>query len=442
MLTNGPSLPLPGAGDDGTPSGQTASWIGDAAVASDGGDFGPVCSDCGDGTCGVCDACRHRGTGIFDRGCCHDLWSDLHSHHRIWAQTDYLIWWAKGQNLPPLVTTSPVGTPQNQAGVLPESATTSILYGNEYVDKQSRNGARINFGYWLIDGEYLGIEGQYFQLAQQTSNFFSNTAQNPILARPFTNVDPSLGVPTQDSALVSYPGFSVGGVPGDLTGSINVATTSNIQGAGALFRGLIWVDFTSQRRLDWLAGYRYFRLGDSVEINDQFTVSSGLLNANFASLDIFRARNAFNGGDFGLKFQQYWNRTSFEFVGKIALGQNSERVYINGFNTVTTLGQTVTNVGGFLTQPTNIGKYNRDVFAILPEANFNLRYDVTCNLRLTAGYSFIYMNRVQRAGDAIDTTVNPTQIGGTLSGEARPAFVVHDTTFWVQGINAGFEYRW
>ena len=59
------------------------------------------------------------------------------------------------------------------------------------------------------------------------------------------------------------------------------------------------------------------------------------------------------------------------------------------------------------------------------------------------GYTFIYINRVQRSGDAIDTTVNPTQInGGTLVGQASPAFAYHDSGFWIHGVNAGFEYRW
>ncbi len=99
-------------------------------------------------------------------------------------------------------------------------------------------------------------------------------------------------------------------------------------------------------------------------------------------------------------------------------------------------------MGGLLTQPTNIGTYKRDVFAVLPEANVNLRFDITRNLRATMGYTYIYTNRVQRSGDAIDLNVNPTQIGGTLDGPAQPAFAFRDTPFWVHGVSAGLEYRW
>jgi len=398
--------------------------------------------------------CGPNGCGLgHPHGPFLDLWGDVHAHRRIWFSLDYLSFWAKGDQVPALVTTSPLGTPQTEAGRLPESATTSILFGGNRLDTDQRNGARINLGYWLVDGEFLGVEGGYFALQQANTQF--NAAStftegvppvDQILARPFTNVDPLLPSPQSDAALVAFPGMTLLNTQGQLSGAIDIRTTSNIQGANADFRRLIWIDFTSQRRLDLLLGYRFFRLDDSVTINDQstFVPNSGVLNTlNFTSQDQFAARNIFNGGELGLKFQQYCCRFQLELIGKVAFGNNREVVNINGSNTLTTLGQTAVNVGGLLAQPSNIGQYQRDVFAILPEANVNLKYDLTRNLRATAGYSFIYMNRVQRSGSAIDTTLNPTQInGGTLNGQASPSFAWNDTTFWVHGVSAGFEYRW
>ncbi len=378
----------------------------------------------------------------------NDLWTEVHAHRRTYVEVDYLSFWAKGNFVPPLVTTSPVGTPQSQAGVLPVSATTAILFGDTRLDTQQRNGARINFGYWLIDGEFLGIEGQYFALQQQNTLFhaasnFSTDPNAQILARPFTNVDPSLITPQQDSLLVAFPNFVIGQSIVDLNGSIDVRTTSDIQSANALLRRLIWIDFTMGRRLDLIAGYRFFRIDDSVTINDQTSFSGGLFPATtITSQDQFSARNQFHGGEIGLKGQSYHGPLQLELLAKVAFGNNHETMYINGFNSTTAGGTTTTGVGGLLTQPTNIGFYRRDVFAILPEANANIRFDLTRNLRVTAGYTFIYTNRVQRSGDAIDLTVNPTQIGGPLVGEARPAFAFHDTGFWVHGVNAGIEYRW
>jgi hypothetical protein len=422
-------------------------------------DSGAWTTDASDSNAGAsdedCDDDGLLGRGGFLAHRCHfnDLWADVQSHRRIWVQADYLSWWAKGNQLPALVTSSPPGTPQAQAGVLPESATTALLFGNERVDLNQRNGGRISFGYWLIDGEFLGVEGQYFALQQQNSLFsasstFSDGIQpgDQILARPFFNVDPNLLSPRQDAAILAFPdGFLLGNTPGVLDGGVNIHTASNVQSASALLRRLIWIDFTSQRRLDLIGGYRFFRTDDNVTINDNstFTPSGGIIPpTTFTSQDSFTARNQFHGGEFGLKGQSYYGRLSLELIAKIAFGNNRQSVLINGSNSTTTLGSTTTGVGGLLAQPSNIGLYQRDVFAVLPEANANLRFDLTCNLRATIGYTFLYMNHVQRSGEAIDTTLNPTQIGGTLTGESRPAFVFHDTGFWAHGANAGVEYRW
>ena len=58
---------------------------------------------------------------------------------RFWLRGEYLMWWTSGMDLPPLVTTSPQGTPQNQAGVLGQSGTT-ILFGGQTVNGDGRSG--------------------------------------------------------------------------------------------------------------------------------------------------------------------------------------------------------------------------------------------------------------------------------------------------------------
>jgi hypothetical protein len=417
---------------------------------------GAGCDGAGDGSCGPPGG-PGAGAGAGPSFLGHhlvytDLWTEVHSHRRIYVQADYMLMWAKGNQLPPLVTTSPLGTPQAEAGVLPAGPNTQILFGGERVDQDRREGGRINVGYWLIDGEFLGIEGQYFTLVPEHTHFNKTSTFSDgigpgdiILARPFLNVDPNLVTPTQDAAIVAFPNFVLNQSEGPLDGTINIKTTSNVQSANALFRKLMWIDFTRQRRLDLLLGYRFFRVDDSVIINDSsdFLPTTGPIGpVSFASEDTFSARNRFNGGEIGLKGQSYHGPISLEFVTKVAFGNNRENVFINGTNSITVGGITTTGVGGLLAQPTNIGSYQRDVFAIVPEGDFNIRWNITRNLRGTFGYTFVYINRVQRSGEAIDTTLNPTQIGGTLVGEPRPAFGFIDTPFWVQGVTSGFEYRW
>ena len=244
---------------------------------------------------------------------------------------------------------------------------------------------------------------------------------------------------------MAYPGYMLNGTPVNLNGSIDVRSTSNVQSAGVLLKHLLWIDFTSQWRLDLVGGYRFFRVDDSITINDAFTTQGGLLApTTFTSQDVFGARNVFNGGEFGVLLQKkLCNRLSLSTLWKVAFGNVNERVTINGVNTITTLGTSVTTPGGFLTQPSKIGTYTQNRFGVLPEMQFNLRYDLNCNWRLLAGYTFIWLDHVQRSGAAIDTTVNPTQLnGGTLVGTPRPAFGWIDSSFWAQGLNFGLEYRW
>ena len=104
-------------------------------------------------------------------------------------------------------------------------------------------------------------------------------------------------------------------------------------------------------------------------------------------------------------------------------------------------------MGGLLAQPTNIGHYSRNRFAVAPEAGVKLGYQVTDWMKLTVGYSFVYLSDVARPGHQIDRTVNTSQLasqlgGGMLVGPARPAFVFKGTDFWGQGLNLGMELRY
>jgi hypothetical protein len=101
--------------------------------------------------------------------------------------------------------------------------------------------------------------------------------------------------------------------------------------------------------------------------------------------------------------------------------------------------------GGLLTQPTNIGERDRNVFSVVPEIGVNVGYQVTDGLRVFAGYSFMYWTNVVRPGDQVDRVVNVTQLPGSpvpFSGPARPAFSWNDTDFWAQGFNLGLEMRY
>ncbi len=56
-----------------------------------------------------------------------------------WGSFEFLLWWRKSQDLPPLVTTSPEGTAADVAGVLGEP-DTQVLYPTEAQNGDARRG--------------------------------------------------------------------------------------------------------------------------------------------------------------------------------------------------------------------------------------------------------------------------------------------------------------
>ena len=127
-------------------------------------------------------------------------------------------------------------------------------------------------------------------------------------------------------------------------------------------------------------------------------------------------------------------------MGKIGLGDNLSDLTVGG-STITTLpdGRSGTFVGGLLAQETNIGKYQRNQFAVLPELGVTVGYNLTCQLRATLGYTFIYWNNVLRAGDQIDSSLSqlPPE---PPTGTHEPAALMKTTDFSAQGLRAGVDF--
>ena len=131
---------------------------------------------------------------------------------QFWIGVDYLGWSVKGDHLPALVTTSPVGTPLEQAGVLGAPGTT-VLFGNSDVDGGWRSGGRLQAGYWFDPQHRSGVEVSFFDLQDKSTGFAANSAAYP---KPF--FDPTIN--RQSSLLSGFPGF--------LSGSIAVNETSRL----------------------------------------------------------------------------------------------------------------------------------------------------------------------------------------------------------------------
>ena len=347
-----------------------------------------------------------------------------------WGNVEYLLWWSKGRGLPPLVTTSPPGTLRSNAGIL-GLPTTSVLYGNEHVGGDVRSGGRLELGYWLDDCEILGVGGRFFALGGGTDGFRQGSSGDPILARPFFNVVGG----RDDAVLIAFPDIA--------TGTVDITTSSDVLGGDVFFRELIYRDQCN--RLDFVMGYQFGQIEEDLVVSHSLvsrdpngTVPIGTAIDTF---DQFDATNEFHGGELGLLIETRWHRWNVELLAKVGLGSMRQTVTINGSTTTTEpAAQAVTNPGGLLALPTNIGVFEQDTFTVVPELGIAMSMSVSCHLDFRFGYSFIYWSQVAQPGEQIDLGVNLSQVTGPLVGDARPAFSFDDDDYWVQGIN--FSLQW
>ena len=351
---------------------------------------------------------------------------------------EYLLWWEQGFSTPPLVTTSPSGTSQANAGILGTAGTT-ILAGNDIEGGGARSGERISLGYWLDSCQTVGVEAIYTGLAAHNWQSAFDSASTPILARPFFRLEPSFT--GQDAELVGYPGA--------LQGNIQVSGSTELQTVEVLWRHLLFR--TPCDRVDFLAGWRYNRLDDSLLIQDSKTtldLSSGLpVGTNLREFDLFQTQNQFNGAEVGLVTEMQRQCWTLELSMKVAVGDNHSRVTIDGqtTSTIPVVGGSPivsTRHSGLLAQQSNIGVYDDNDLAVVPELGATVTFQLTRRLRASLGYTFLYWDNVARPGDQIDQNLNLTQLTNSgLSGAAVPKFVHTDTDFWAQGMNVGLDYR-
>lgn len=353
-----------------------------------------------------------------------------------YGQAEFLIWWTQGNRVPPLVTTSPDGTPRAQAGVLGQTGT-EVLSGGGSIDGNYRPGARFTFGRWLDDCQTTGVEVTWFTLGDgaNSGNYFASSTGSPILARPFYNAQDA----ANDSQLVALPNL--------VQGSVQVQTSSELHSVAIDLRRN-WVN-DSRIRIDLLGGYRFlrFREGLSVSENLSSTDQGGVvpIGTTFNIVDAFDARSDFNGAELGLSTLVKRGCWSFDMLTKLAIGNAHQRVAIDGSTVVAVPGYGASqSIGGLLALPTNIDVVSRNRFAMIPELNLNCRYAYSEQLSLEIGYSLLWITNVARSGSQIDTQINTSYLpgsAGTPTGPAVPANPMDTTSMWAQGLNLGVVWQ-
>ncbi len=369
----------------------------------------------------------------------------------MWLRAEYLYWWTRGATLPQLVTTGP-------AGVLPsldQPSAVVLLGGRSSMLQQS--GARFTFGMSLEDEKQdgdppsgprsVGMEMTYFFLTPRGQSFGASSGGDPLLARPFTDI--ASGTPTPSAQLVANA--TIPDTPA-LAGAIVASSRTRLWGVegNMIFTLVRDQDQLGSRNCCFLMGYRHLSLGDDLAVTEQFQQPVGALSTMLVQ-DRFSTRNTFNGMQLGLRGEsQFYGAWFVQVSGKIAMGTLQEQVDIRGFTQDRSAAGVTTVNGGLLAQASNIGRYSRDRFAVLPEGEAKLGYWLTRTMKAHVGYNVLFLSRAVRAGDQVDLTVNSNQVplytGGVpqaATGDAaRPGFSFHDTAFWAHGVTFGVEFNW
>ncbi len=386
----------------------------------------------------------------------HHGWHDDREHFggdtRFYGGGEFLAWWLQGYSAPPLVTTGPTASRGFPGG----DGVVSLAGGRDYAGGDPYYGGRFTLGLWLLDCHACGVEGNFFFLGERSDTAFFGSPQYPVLTLPFTlpNGQPS----GQILALPGVPVARGGTSPTVATGAAEVSSHTELWGAEANLRTNLWHDTCSY--LDLIGGFRHAELHESLDVNAVTTYGAGIRQAfpgapastvgtTFQMADRFASRNAFFGGQVGVAGEFFvLPGLSVEGFAKLGFGATYESVEIQG-STLRVRGTTGTSfTGDVLAQPSNIGRYHRDPFSVLPEGALNVGYYVTPHLRLSVGYDFLYWSRVTRPGGQIDTVIDASKapslagLGFPASPTPRPEPILKESDFWAQGIMAGVEFRW
>src|SRR5262249_52609265 len=174
-------------------------------------------------------------------------------------------------------------------------------------------------GYQLQTSPCVGVEADYFFLANRQSDARFSSGGDPVLAQPF--IDAVTG--GSDATLVAAPGVAAG--------TVTIGARTSLWGAEAnLAARLIGSD---RFHLAALGGFRFLRLEDEVTSVEQFQVSPsvpGFGGSKVALQDGFRTLNRFYGGQVGLETGVQLGLLVIDFRGKFALGQMRQVADVNG----------------------------------------------------------------------------------------------------------------
>ncbi len=356
----------------------------------------------------------------------------------FYAGVDYLLWsYKRGRVNEPLATTT------NSNVLAGDPFVPVVLFGNQDLGSSSmRSGIRFVAGVALGDTG-LWFEGSGFLLErdQSVTRFDPASTLSPgVLARPV--IDAATGLTSQNV-------LNLGNVT---AGSLAIRSTTQLYGveanAALPLCGLVKSVF---------AGYRYLALREELNIDDRNLVQTaglGFFNGRpviegdvRTKSDNFETTNDFHGAQLGARLEARYYVFDVSARPSVALGVTQQILGVNGTTTRTpppNSGPATTLPGGLLALPSNMRREVRTNFAVAPELELALGVRVLPNVRLSAGYNFLYLSSAVRPGDQIDRRVSASQLPiSSAYNPSAPAFfpqpLFKTSDFWAHGLSLGMQ---
>jgi hypothetical protein len=327
-----------------------------------------------------------------------------------------------------VVTTGPATAGVTAASI--GAPGTVPLFGGKRMLNDWRTGLRLEYGVWFNDGRRTGVSARFYSLfsTSQQFNAIPNNTAVVNLPQAVTIGNTTLQIP----AFVSFPGVT--------TGSVATTAQTTFTGGDFNFRHSFGAAETS--RVDLLLGYRQLHLGDEIgaTFNLQPVGVDPSVAPRLAGDDSVRTRNNFYGPQIGFYATTGGDRFWVEFHGSTAVGitasdlnfsrlravgvgVNANGTPANPLAVLTALGAQLnaTNLAIAtatsqipLVQTDTIGRIT--YFGLVGEGGARFNWQAGENLRVTAGYSFLYWNNVRRAQEmfVLGPALRPRAIDFTL----------------------------
>lgn len=346
-----------------------------------------------------------------------------------WFRAEYLLWAMSGSRTPPLITTAPTGT---TIGLFGNDPGTFVLFGNNTQLDQYRSGVRLSLGTWIDCTRTVGWEVSGFWLNRVDQGAIAGTYDGSAVIGSSVFLDAANGgLPT--AIPISLPGLLAGTVHVNHVG--RAVWGFETDGRVLLTAGPGW-------RLDGLIGYRSRSFNERLDIHNNiaplFAPGSAVISA-----DTVKTENDFQGAMLGVDFQAEAYGWELSVRPSVGLGRMATTVDRRGF----TVGlfppaPAIVALGGTYVLQTNLGDLRTHECVAVPELDVHLSRQLCSCLRVTVGYSVLYLPLIARAAEQIDPVVNanllPVPVGG---GPARPYPVLDRNAVWLQGFSAGLELR-